>query len=75
MKIEPYLSMDSKPNEKPLFTIRLSDKNSSFDIYDLTEEEIREIIKDIEDQLELYLEADSKVQSTKSDKRGSEHER
>lgn len=63
MKIEAYLSCNTTPNEDPLFTVRLSDSNSCFDLIDLTEQEIREIIKDIEDQLKLYLEVDSELRS------------
>jgi len=67
MKIEAYVSMDAQPNEEPVFSIRLSDENSSFDIHDLTEAEVREIIKDIEDQIELYLETNTGIQALLSD--------
>jgi len=64
MKIEPYLIMNSLPNETPCFSIRLSDNHSSFDIHDLTEAEVREFIKDIGDQLYLYLNVDAELQES-----------
>ena len=64
MKIEPYISMDSKPNKDPCFSIRFSDENTSFDIHDLTEAEVRELIKDLQDQLYLYLNVDAELQES-----------
>lgn len=69
MKIEPYVSMDVIPNEKPVFSIRFSDEHSCFDIIDVTEEEVREIIKHIEEQLTLQLETYSRLQTLVLDKR------
>ena len=74
MKIEPYVSMSPQPNEKPVFSITFSDQHSSFDIHDLTEAEIREIIKDIEDQLVSYLEVDRRLQETIHIQSGKEAE-
>lgn len=68
MKIEVYVSMDAKPNEKTFFSIKFSDENSCFDIFGLTEEEVREMVEDIEDQLILYLETNFQLQASISDK-------
>ncbi|KKL19444.1 hypothetical protein LCGC14_2465390, partial [marine sediment metagenome] len=43
---------------------RLSDNHSSFDIHDLTEAEVRELIKDLEDQLWLNLNVDAELQKS-----------
>ena len=64
MKIEPYLSMDLKPNKDPCFSIRLSDNHSSFDIYDLTEADVREFLKNLGDQLYLCLNVDAELQKS-----------
>ena len=64
MKIESILSMESLPNKDPLFSILLSDENTSFAIIELTEVEVRELIKEIEGQLDLYLSVDSKLQAS-----------
>ena len=64
MKIEPYLSCDIKPNKGPIFSLRFSDENSCFDLIELTEDELREILKDIEDQIESYLETNSRMQES-----------
>ncbi len=68
MKIEPYISMDSEPNKEPCFSIRFSDENTSFDIHDLTEAEVRELIKDLEDQLYLYINVDAELQKAIKEK-------
>jgi len=69
MKIEPYLSCDIKPNQNPVFSLRFSDENSCFDLLELSEQELREILKDIEDQIDLYLETNARIQaSVESDK-------
>ncbi len=64
MKIESYISMDPQPNKDPLFSIRLSDEHTSFDIHELTEAEVRELIKELQDQLDLYLDVNSKLQKS-----------
>ncbi len=64
MKIESYVSMDSGPDKDPCFSIRFSDENTSFDIHDLTEAEVRELIKDLQDQLYLYLNVDAELQES-----------
>jgi len=61
--IEAYLSLDSKPKEEPLFSLRFSDVNSWFEFDELSEEDVRAFLKDIEEQLDLYLEVNSKLQS------------
>ncbi len=64
MKIEPYLSMNSKPDETPCFSIRLSDNHSSFDIHELTEAEVRKFIQELEDQLYLLINVDTEHQTS-----------
>ena len=56
MKVESYLNMDYLPDsEKPTFDVVLSTGHCSFNVYEMSEEDIRELTKDILDQLELYL--------------------
>ena len=56
--------MDSRPDKVPVFSIRFSDEHSSFDIHDNTEAEVRELIKDLEDQLWLNLNVDAELQKS-----------
>lgn len=55
--IQPYLSANYTPKDKePLFDLSINTDNCSFEILELRAEDIRNLLKDIEDQLELHLE-------------------
>ena len=66
MKFDPYLSMDPVPGEAPTFNLVISSDEMSVDFYELTEAELREFLKDIEDQIELHLSVNTKLQSLTS---------
>ena len=53
--IYPHVSCHGLQSKEPIFNILISDINSSFGIGDMNELEVWLFIKDIQDQLELYL--------------------
>ena len=56
MKVQSYINMDFMPDdEEPVFDVVLSTDDCSFSIHQMYEKELRELIKEIEDQLELNL--------------------
>jgi len=68
-KVEAYLEMDWNylNDEPPIFTLSINSDNVSFKVIDISESEVRELMKDIEDMLSLYLEVVNENISIKSD--------
>jgi len=56
MKLEPYLEINFTPKSKyPLFDLSFNVDDATFRVLDLTEGEIEEIIREIQDMLELLM--------------------
>ena len=72
MKVESYVSMETLPGEEPYFNIRLSEGHVFFEIMELSEHEVRELIDDIRDMMEMQLEVNEKLQSLASKAKGGE---
>ena len=56
-KVQAYLGMNWSylEGDTPTFTISINTDEVSFQVIDVTESEIRELMKDIEEMLSLYL--------------------
>ena len=56
MKVEPYLEMNFLPtDEEPTFDLSFNTDNISFKILELSENDIKEIIQELQDMLELMM--------------------
>lgn len=56
MKVESYLQINFTPkSEYPLFDLSFNVDDATFRVLDLTEGEIEEIIRELQDMLELLM--------------------
>ena len=66
--IQPYLSVNHTPKDKePSFDLSICTDNCLFEILELSAEDVRNLLDDVAEQLEIHLEAFNEFRSKIND--------